>query len=83
MKSRTFIPSVLIVLSTLVMTFLLVGCQSILTTRTGETESSIAADVCRAWQTITYSSRDTETTQTEIRAGNAARKAYCAPEGAP
>jgi hypothetical protein len=57
--------------------FWLAGCSSTLTTRTVETETAIVADVCRAWLPITYSSRDTDQTQLEVRAGNAAREAYC------
>lgn len=72
----------------LAMTLLLVGCQSIQTTLTGETEvakaeRSIASDVCRAWKPVTYSSRDTPDTQLEARSNNAARTAYCAQEPEP
>jgi hypothetical protein len=61
----------------LAMTFSLAGCLSTSTTRTDATEAAIVADVCRAWPVVTYSSRDTEQTQTEARANNAARDAYC------
>lgn len=63
--------------------FLLAACQSIQSTLTGGTDTaekavaSIAADVCRAWRPVTYSSRDTEQTQTEARANNAAQERYC------
>jgi hypothetical protein len=56
---------------------LLGGCQSILPTNTAATETSIAADTCRAWKPVTYSSRDSEQTQVEARANNAARESYC------
>lgn len=61
----------------LVMMLSLVGCQSIQTTRTAETEEKIAEDTCSVWKAVTYSSRDTPETQLEVRANNAARKAYC------
>lgn len=59
------------------MMFVLAACQSIPATRTDETEKTIAADVCRAWQVTPYSSRDTPETQLGNRANNAARAAYC------
>jgi uncharacterized lipoprotein YajG len=63
----------------LVTTCLLAGCQLTSTTRTNAAEAAaaIAADVCRAWQPTTYSSRDTAETQLGNRANNAARDAYC------
>lgn len=48
---------------TLATTFLLTGCSPAVTTRTAATEAAIAADVCRAWIPVTYSSRDTDQTQ--------------------
>lgn len=77
MSSRSSIASALIVLSALATTCLLAGCSPTLSTQTAATEAGIAADVCRAWQPVTYSSRDTEQTQVEARANNAARAAYC------
>lgn len=65
----------------LVMMFFLAGCQQTLTTRTGETDElwrAVARQVCEsAWRPVTYSSRDTEQTQLEARANNAARAKYC------
>lgn len=66
----------------LVTLFLLASCSPTLTTLTGGTsaavtEQSIAADVCRAWKAVSYSSRDTPETQVEARANNASRDAYC------
>jgi uncharacterized lipoprotein YajG len=58
-------------------TSFLAGCSPTSSTLTVETESAIAADVCQAWQPVTYSSRDTEQTQLQARANNAARAAYC------
>jgi hypothetical protein len=63
--------------SLLGMMCLLAGRQSILPTNTAATEKSIAADTCRAWRPVTYSSRDTEQTKLQARANNAARDAYC------
>lgn len=62
--------------------FLLASCSPTLTTLTGGTsaavtEQSIAADVCRAWKAVSYSSRDTPETVLQVRANNEARKAYC------
>lgn len=68
----------------LVMMSSLVGCQSIQTTLTGETEAAERAaeelrkQTCEAWKPVTYSSRDTPETQLEARANNAARDVYCA-----
>lgn len=64
----------------LVMTCLLAGCQSILTTRTAATEANDfnIADLCaRAWRPVTWSGRDTEQTQLEVRAINSARATFC------
>ena len=58
------------------MMFLVVGCSQTLSTQIGEIDRSIAAGVCKAFPAITYSSRDTERTQLEVRAHNAARVAY-------
>lgn len=77
MKLRASIPSALIALSALVMMSLLVGCQMISQTHTKGTDAAIAADVCRVWQPISYSSRDTPETRQEIKVNNAARTAYC------
>lgn len=75
--------SVLTRLSLLVTMFLLVGCQLTQTTRTSETEKSLAFSVCKAWKPVTYSSKDTEQTSTEARANNAARTSYCAGTDKP
>ncbi len=85
MSWKTFIGCAWTLLSLLAMTCGLVACQSIQTTLTGATdaakaERSNAVDVCRAWKDVTYSSRDTNRTQDEVRANNASRDAYC---GAP
>lgn len=77
MRSRTFTARVSIALPMLAMTCFLAACQSATTTRTAETDRAIAADVCRVWRPVTYSSRDTEKTRLEVRANNAARDAYC------
>jgi hypothetical protein len=66
----------------LAMLCVLAGCSPTLTTLTGgtdaaKTEQSIAADACRAWKPVTYSSRDTPETQLGNRASNAARESYC------
>jgi hypothetical protein len=58
------------------------GCQQTSTTRTDATEMAIAADVCRAWRPVTYSSLDSEQTVLEVRASNAARDAYCGDQHA-
>lgn len=65
------------VLFVLAMTFALAGCLSTRTTRIAETDAAIAGQVCQAWRVVTYSSRDTEQTQREAAANNAARAAYC------
>ena len=57
--------------------FSLAGCLSTQTTPRAET--SIVADVCRAWVLDTYSSRDTERSIAEARAHNAARAAFGCP----
>lgn len=71
------------------MMFFLAGCSPTTTTLTAatnlignsqamQTDTRLAADACRAWKPVTYSSRDTGQTQLEARASNAAREAYCA-----
>lgn len=57
---------------------LLAGCASS-GTLTTEIERRLVADTCqRAWRPISYSAkRDTPETVLEVRAGNAARAAYC------
>jgi len=80
MKSKSFMAAAFVLPPLLVMTFLLAGCQSIPTIPTGaiETEAAMVADLCEhAWRPVTWSSRDTEQTQTEARAANAARATYC------
>lgn len=69
--------SAFVMLPLLGMTFCLAGCLPTLMTRTGEIDGKVTAGVCAAWLPVTYSSRDTEQTQLEVRANNAARKAYC------
>lgn len=79
MSSRAFKTRGLNALKLLAMTCLVAGCVPTLTTQTAAIEADrvTAAQVCKVWVPITYSSRDTEQTQTEVRANNAARKAYC------
>ena len=59
------------------LTFCLAGCLPTLTTQHVETE--VVTDVCKAWTVDTYSSHDTERSQLEARAHNAARKAFGCP----
>lgn len=55
----------------------LVACLSTQTTQTAATsDEKITAGVCSAWQPVSYSSKDTERTQIEVRANNAARIGY-------
>jgi hypothetical protein len=61
----------------LALIFSTVACQPIKTIPIVEIDMRVTAGVCEAWQPVTYSSRDTEQTQIEVRAGNAAREAYC------
>lgn len=79
MNSSSSRTTALSVLMTLGMTLSLAACSPTLTTQTAATEAdrSIAAGVCRVWVPVTYSGRDTEQTQIEARANNAARVAYC------
>ena len=83
MNWKSFMASAWTLPSLLAMTCLLVACQSIPKTLIGGTDSaakassSIAADVCRAWHPVTYSSRDTDQTKVDARANNAARDSYC------
>ena len=67
----------------LAMLFSTAACQQIPTTRTVaiEADTMIAEDICDVWLPVSYSSRDTDETQLEARANNAARDAYCG--GAP
>jgi hypothetical protein len=56
------------------------GCStaSLSITPTQTTETRIAADVCSVWLPVSYSaSQDTAETVLRVRAGNAARDAYC------
>lgn len=46
-------------------------------TQTAEIDRQVTTGVCSVWKAVTYSSRDTEQTQLEARANNAARDAYC------
>lgn len=79
MSSSSYKASVSRMLLTLGMTSCLAACSPTLGTLTGATEAdrATAAGVCRVWTPVTYSSQDTEQTQLEVRANNAARKAYC------
>lgn len=77
MKSRTHTGGALTLLLMLGSASLLASCQSLQKTNTAATETRIAANVCRAWRAVTYSSRDTDQTRLEARANNAARDAYC------
>lgn len=72
-------------LKVLGMTFCLVGCQSLQTTRTAgiEADQAVTAGVCRVWVPITYSSRDTDQTRLEVRGNNAARGEYCGEVATP
>lgn len=81
MRSRSFTGNVFAMPLLLATTFFLAACSQTLTTQTVATDKIIAADVCRAWPRTTYSSRDTEQSQREAQANNAARSAYCG-EGA-
>lgn len=58
----------------------LAGCQMNPTTNIAATEIMLAAHVCKVWQPVTYSSKDTDQTKLEVRANNAARHAYCQPQ---
>lgn len=80
MNLKSYKASACVRLSLLAMTCFLAACQQMSTTRTAaiETDTSIVLDLCEhAWKPQTYSSRDTEQTQLEARANNAAREAYC------
>lgn len=79
MSSSSFKASALRTLLLLGMTSSLGGCLSLQTTPTAaiDADKAIAAEVCREWVSISYSSRDTEQTRLEARANNAARDAYC------
>lgn len=81
MLSKTFKKTGLTALWMLGTTFCLGGCLPIQTTQTGaiEADQVVVTSVCRAWLPISYSSRDTEQTQLEVRANNAAQSAYCRP----
>jgi hypothetical protein len=51
----------------------IMSCQTI--QRGDATE--IVGEVCRVWKPRTYSSRDTQETQLEIRRNNSAQRAFC------
>lgn len=55
------------------------GCSLTLGTSTAATETAIVSHVCKAWVPITYSSKDTERTQAEAQANNAANAAFGCP----
>lgn len=77
MTSKTFSVFASIVLLLLATTWLLTGCSPTTTTLTAATDERVASGVCAVWLPVTYSSRDTDQTQLEARANNAARDAYC------
>jgi len=79
MNSRFFKVKGLSALTLLVMTFSMVGCTQTLTTHSAgiEADKEAASAACKAWKPLTYSSKDTEQTQLEVRGNNAARGAYC------
>lgn len=79
MSSRSFKVNGLSALTLLAMTFLMVGCTQTLTTRSAgiEADKAAAGAACKAWKPLTYSSKDTDQTQLEVRGNNAARGAYC------
>lgn len=77
MRLKPLTASASIALSMLATVFLTAACSPTTQTRIAGTEGQLAADVCRAWLPVTYSSRDTDQTQIEARANNAARAAYC------
>ncbi len=81
MNWKSFTASASAALLTLATTSFLAGCSPTTSTLTVETEGAIAAGVCQAWKPVTYSSRDTEQTQLEARANNAARASYCDEAG--
>jgi hypothetical protein len=52
----------------------IMSCQA---TRSAETSRAIVGEVCRVWKPRTYSSRDTQESQLEIRRNNVSRDAFC------
>ncbi len=76
MSFKPFTRNALTLLPLLAMLPLTAACQTT-ATRINAIESRIAADVCSAWQPVTWSSRDTEQTQREVKASNLARDVYC------
>lgn len=79
MNSANCKGSALKLLAVLGMTFCLAGCLHLQTTQTAATDADIeiASGVCTVWLNTSYSSLDTEETQLQVRANNAARYAYC------
>jgi uncharacterized lipoprotein YajG len=81
MNLKSFKVTVSAMLLLLGTTLFLAGCQSTLSTQTAATDLTIATEVCGVWKPVTYSSRDTAETVTEVRANNASQKAYCKGTG--
>lgn len=77
MNSKSFTAGALARLPMLATMSFLAACSQTSGTLTVATEAAVASDVCRVWQSVTWSSRDTDRTQLEVRANNAARDAYC------
>lgn len=83
MKSRSFRASAFALPLMPVLLFSTAACQQIPAIRVVaiEADTMIAEGICDVWLPVSYSGRDTAETQLEVRAGNAARDAYCG--GAP
>jgi len=64
-------------LSALALIPILTSCQTMGTEETAIDARSIAV-ICETWRPVSWSSRDTPETIREVKAGNAARKAFCA-----
>lgn len=77
MSSTFFKVGALVLLPMLVTGCLTVPTGPIRPTQTAEIDQAVTQGVCGVWKAVTYSSRDTEQTQLEARANNAARDAYC------
>lgn len=65
-----------------VLMLLMMGCQTPRQALIDETEKRLAAETCKVWLPITFSSRDTKQTQTEVHQGNLRRDCYCAEDPA-
>ena len=62
-------------LSALALIPILTSCQ---TMDIGAIDARSIAVICETWRPVSWSSRDTPETIREVKAGNAARKAFCA-----